>query len=241
MTTSPSDLTNSPSTERRRSRLIEELGLLSLNQAELLERVAHAVRIFCNVPMANVSLLHGEAQCIIGEKGMNLDRLERNQTFCTRALADHEFLVVENALEDERFAETKYVEGPPYIRFYAGMPIVLDGVSIGTLCALDDEPREITILQRARMSRLVRLLEGFFAVIQADSLGADSEKLASQIVEMGAEAAIVQTADGRNEEQQRALNAMDRLIFEMQDSLLESISFEEPHSLAFPDTEVDEA
>ena len=50
--------------------------------------------------------------------------------------------VVMDARRDARFADNATVAGPPHLRFYAGAPIVIDDAAIGTLCLLDDEPRQ---------------------------------------------------------------------------------------------------
>ena len=42
-----------------------------------------------------------------------------------------------------RFAGNPYVTGPPYLRFYAGAPLIdSNGYRIGALCVWDMEPRE---------------------------------------------------------------------------------------------------
>jgi GAF domain-containing protein len=55
--------------------------------------------------------------------------------------------VVENALEDDRFADNPVVTGPLNIRFYAGAVLSIQSeftkksVNLGTLCVMDREPR----------------------------------------------------------------------------------------------------
>ncbi|KAL1594548.1 hypothetical protein SLS60_010308 [Paraconiothyrium brasiliense] len=56
--------------------------------------------------------------------------------------APHPSLVVNDLAVDERFKNYPFVAGPPYSRFYAGVPIRSpSGHSIGTYCVLDDKPR----------------------------------------------------------------------------------------------------
>ncbi|KAF2130565.1 hypothetical protein P153DRAFT_395962 [Dothidotthia symphoricarpi CBS 119687] len=51
-------------------------------------------------------------------------------------------LVVNDLSKDDRFKHYPFVVGPPYSRFYAGVPIRSpSGHSIGTYCVLDDKPR----------------------------------------------------------------------------------------------------
>lgn len=58
------------------------------------------------------------------------------------AFGNHPSLVVNDLTKDERFKDYPFVVGPPYSRFYAGVPIRSpSGHSIGTYCVLDDRPR----------------------------------------------------------------------------------------------------
>lgn len=52
-------------------------------------------------------------------------------------------LVVPNAANDPRFRTAPTVQGPPYIQFYAGTPLISrdGGFKIGTLCVTDTHPR----------------------------------------------------------------------------------------------------
>ncbi|CAO2655648.1 Nn.00g044510.m01.CDS01 [Neocucurbitaria sp. VM-36] len=52
-------------------------------------------------------------------------------------------LVVNDLTKDNRFKNYPFVVGPPYSRFYAGVPIRSpSGHSIGTYCVLDEKPRD---------------------------------------------------------------------------------------------------
>ena len=52
------------------------------------------------------------------------------------------FFTVPDLSKDKRFKNLVYVKGKPHWRFYSGCPLTTkNGVNIGALCALDDEPR----------------------------------------------------------------------------------------------------
>ena len=54
-------------------------------------------------------------------------------------------MVVPDALQDERFADSPLVTGSPRVRFYAGHPLILpDGSCVGMLCLMDVRPRTIS-------------------------------------------------------------------------------------------------
>jgi GAF domain-containing protein len=70
----------------------------------------------------------------------------RGSSFCAHAiLSKQEIFVVTDTQDDPRFCNNPLVIGSPYIRFYAGAPLVTPGgFKIGTLCIIDPCPRSAT-------------------------------------------------------------------------------------------------
>ena len=62
-----------------------------------------------------------------------------------------------DALKDSRFADSALVTRSPHIRFYAGFPLASpEGFALGTLCAIDRKPRELSAEQKQAMQALSR-------------------------------------------------------------------------------------
>jgi PAS domain-containing protein len=90
-----------------------------------------------------------------------LARPLRDVSFCAHALSADEPLIVNDALMDERFADNPLVQGPPYIRFYAGVPLRGDnGLAIGTLCVIDAKPKEINAEEIKLLRQLALKVSG---------------------------------------------------------------------------------
>lgn len=72
----------------------------------------------------------------------------RDVSFCGHTIlgATPQILVVEDALQDVRFAGNPLVVGEPYIRFYAGAPLVssANGYRYGSVCIIDTRPHKNT-------------------------------------------------------------------------------------------------
>jgi signal transduction histidine kinase/ActR/RegA family two-component response regulator len=93
--------------------------------------------------MAFMSLVEENRQWFKASVGLDAKETPRNIAFCDLAIRSNEVLVILDAANDPRFADNPLVTGPPYIRFYAGAPIIdSDGFALGTICLSDPEPRE---------------------------------------------------------------------------------------------------
>jgi GAF domain-containing protein len=69
----------------------------------------------------------------------------RQVSFCGHAILRPAPFIIVDASLDLRFADNPMVTGPPYVRFYAGIPIhSTSGHTVGSFCVIDTEPREPT-------------------------------------------------------------------------------------------------
>jgi len=66
-------------------------------------------------------------------------------------------MIVPDTHLDPRFKESPLVLGPPYIRFYAGAPIITrQGSALGTVCVIDTVPRTLEVSQCNALQALAR-------------------------------------------------------------------------------------
>lgn len=79
--------------------------------------------------------------------GLNSPQTHRNHAMCAYVVLEDapSVFTVEDASRDPRFQDNPLVLGPPYVRFYAGASLEIDGVKVGTLCIVDSKPREVSI------------------------------------------------------------------------------------------------
>ncbi len=81
----------------------------------------------------------------------------RDVAFCAHTILDTQPLIVPDATQDARFADSELVLREPRIRFYAGFPLTSsEGHGIGALCAIDRRPRELGPGQKEAMAALSR-------------------------------------------------------------------------------------
>jgi diguanylate cyclase (GGDEF)-like protein/PAS domain S-box-containing protein len=106
-------------------------------------------------PISLVTLLDSDVQWFKAKCGTDLESTERDVAFCNYTILSDELFIVRDTLNDERFAAHPLVTGAPHIRFYAGAPLVLrPGIRLGSLCVIDQKPRELTSQQRKLLLQL---------------------------------------------------------------------------------------
>jgi signal transduction histidine kinase/ActR/RegA family two-component response regulator len=190
--------------------------LAALDQSKLLDTASEAVfdditrwaAQLCHVPIAFISLIDADRQWFKSKVGLTLTEIARDVSFCAHAiLQPDELFIVPDTLADERFAANPLVIADPPIRFYAGLPLVIDGgYALGTLCVLDYIPRQLTAEQITALQALCR------AVITEIQLRRNVEILSQALSERDqARAALQKTKDEEKTLQQAEGSLPDSL------------------------------
>ncbi len=156
-----------PPNEAARLAKLGEFDILdSLPETEYEDLVALAAEI-CQMPVAQISLIDAERQWYKAEYGIKVPggQTPREDAFCAHTIMDPDRpLVVPDMRIDDRFKHNKFVAGEPRVVFYAGFPLrTEEGYAVGTLCVLDQKPRNISASHQRALIRLskqvVKLLE----------------------------------------------------------------------------------
>ncbi|MCA1179237.1 MULTISPECIES: sensor domain-containing diguanylate cyclase [unclassified Pantoea] len=133
-----------PADEAIRLAQLRALNILHTPAEERFDRLTRLARRLFGVPVALVSLLEEDHQWFKSVAGPGAATAPRNTSFCGHAILQDDVMVVENALEDERFHDNPLVNtSDSPVRFYAGCPLrTPSGAKVGTLCIVDHHARE---------------------------------------------------------------------------------------------------
>ncbi|MFM7425483.1 MAG: GAF domain-containing protein [Elainella sp.] len=146
-----------PPNETQRLASLQSCSLLDTEPEPAFDDIVQLAAQICQTPIALVSLIDAERQWFKARVGLPATETPRNLAFCAHAILQQEVLIVPDALADQRFADNPLTTGAPFVRFYAGVPLILsDGMPLGTLCVIDHVPRQLTTEQIEALKTLAR-------------------------------------------------------------------------------------
>lgn len=146
-----------PTQEVKRLEALRAYNILDTPSEQVYDDITTLAAFICDVPIALISLVDADRQWFKSKVGLNVNETPRNISFCTHAILSKDTMVVNDALNDARFATNPLVSCAPNVRFYAGVPLTTpDEQEIGTLCVIDHQPRELSEAQKKTLEALAR-------------------------------------------------------------------------------------
>jgi len=154
-----------PHDEPQRLAALQRYCVLDTLPEPAFDRLAHVLRHVLGVPTVLVSLIDADRQWFKSRIGLDASETPRDISFCGHAVYLREVLVVPDALQDPRFADNPLVTGALGLRFYVGAPLITaDGHALGTLCAIDYQPRPVP--SAAELDVLCKLADAVVAALE---------------------------------------------------------------------------
>jgi GAF domain-containing protein len=134
-----------PKDEFKRIVSLIELDLLDTPPEKRFDQLTRCATKIFHVPISTLTLIDAQREWFKSCQGLSATEGDRAISFCGHALVENEILVIPDTTKDKRFADNPMVTGEPYIRFYAGVPIMsADGSRVGVFCIKDTKPREFS-------------------------------------------------------------------------------------------------
>jgi len=148
-----------PARESARLEQLDRLAILDTEAEPDFDQIVRWAAGIAEAPIALLSLVDDDRQWFKARLGMEPTELSRAVSFCGHAILSADPFIIGDTLEDERFADNPLVVDEPYIRFYAGFPLTVHSARVGTLCVLDQTPRELSERQLRLLAALAEQAE----------------------------------------------------------------------------------
>lgn len=156
-------MTASPSDEQTRLDILYALMILDTPAEPVFDELARLAASLCKTPIATVTFIDGSRQWFKASVGLDITETPRTISFCNHVVRDKYAFVVEDTAKHPDFRHNPLVTGTPFIRFYAGVPLLTkEGAAVGALAIMDQKPRKLnqekirflTMLARQAMAHI---------------------------------------------------------------------------------------
>ena len=148
-----------PTPDSARVAALEKYAILDTEPEQAFDDLTLLASYVCKTPIAMISLVDEDRQWFKSKIGISISETPREVAFCSIAIQQSDVMVVPDTLQDERFRNNPFVVADPRIRFYAGAPLITEeGYALGTLCVVDQKPREFGADQKEALQALSRLV-----------------------------------------------------------------------------------
>jgi diguanylate cyclase (GGDEF)-like protein len=151
----------------RRLRALEELGVLDRIGDPVLTALTRLACLITGASAAAVHVFDDVYQRRIAAVGLPLLDEPAEGSVCRRVVLTNTRIVVSNIAADARTAHLAGENGAGLTGFYASVPIRVDGgVAIGTICAFDQDRRDLTDAQLAGLEDLSELARAHLELVK---------------------------------------------------------------------------
>ena len=148
-----------PDNEAERLALLRDFKILDTPPDPGFDEICQILKEQLDVPIMLISLADQNRHWFKARIGIDLSEVARETSFCTYTILNDDPLVLPDARRDPRFAANPFVTGEPFVRFYAGVPLLArPGLAIGSLCAIDVRPRSVEKQDVVLMQRMARIV-----------------------------------------------------------------------------------
>jgi serine phosphatase RsbU (regulator of sigma subunit) len=153
-----------PENEHERLNDLYSYSILDTLPEKEYEDITYLASHITDTPISLITLIDDKRQWFKSHHGIYAEYTPKEVAFCAHAINDQDnMMIVPDSRKDERFFDNPLVKGEPHVIFYAGIPLVSpNGYSLGTLCVIDNKPREFSEKQQRALQALANQVMQLF-------------------------------------------------------------------------------
>lgn len=145
-----------PLHESERLNVLRQYVILDTSPEQAFDELALLASQICQASIAFIAFLDGKRQWNKSVIGTSLREIPLTESICARVLKQLDLIIIPNLAEDGRFKSIASAWEKRGVRFYAGVPLVLGSMAIGTLCVMDGKPRTLSPEQAQGLRTLAK-------------------------------------------------------------------------------------
>ncbi len=143
-------------TENERLQALSSYKILDTPPEDRFDDLTRLAAAVFNVPISLVTLVDEDRQWFKSRHGIDSEQTPRERGFCARTIESDEVFIIPDTHAETQYRDHPLVVSDPFIRFYAGAPlIVADGSRLGSLCVIDRVPRSPDD-ERLKLLKIIR-------------------------------------------------------------------------------------
>ncbi len=153
-----------PLNERGRLKALGEYSILDTLPELEYDDITQLASQICGTSISTISLIDENRQWFKSKVGLGVNETTREISFCGHAIVEPDkIFTVKDSRLDERFQNNPLVIGEPHVIFYTGVPLISpSGFALGTLCVIDDQPKELNQDQLKSLKSLANQVVSLF-------------------------------------------------------------------------------
>lgn len=145
--------------EEARLRVLRRLNILDTPVEERFDRITRLAAQLFNCQHAGLSFFDAKRQWFKSQVNITTTEIPHVEAIFPHIFDCDDVCIIEDAQRNPEVFHNPFVIDAPYIRFYAGINIVIDGQTVGALSVFDPAPNTLTDTQKASLRDLAKLVE----------------------------------------------------------------------------------
>jgi PAS domain S-box-containing protein len=144
-----------PGSEAARLEALRRYRILDTPPEQVFDDLVDLAATVCYTPVAAIAIVAEDRAWLKAKRGVDFSEFPRDSSLAAEALQHDDVFVVRDVGMHERYRDSSVVQAG--FRFFAGMPLISpEGHAIGTVCVLDERPRDLSAEQKDGLRAIAR-------------------------------------------------------------------------------------